>query len=111
MDLGYGRTNSLCSGVVGEVDVLDVGFVVVVSSGAGCIERAVDLVVAECADGSFGFVEVVARWVEVETEELDQAGELALRIGDEAFVVDIEDRDVERGLPVVHHAVGEGPCV
>ena len=56
-------------------------------------------------------MEVVARWVEVETEELDQAWKLVFGIGDEAFVVDIEDRDVERGLPVVHHAVGEGPCV
>ena len=67
------------------------------------------MVVAERADGSFGFVKVVARWIEVEFEELDEPGELVLWIGDEFLVMYIEDGDIECLFPVLHHAIGQCP--
>ena len=64
------------------------------------------MVIAERADGSFGFVEIITRRIEVEFEELDEPGKLVLRIGDEFLVMNIEDRDIECLFPVVHHTVG-----
>ena len=46
--------------VLWEADLIDVGGVVLVPTDAAGVHRFVDLVMAECADLSFAFVELEA---------------------------------------------------